>query len=803
MKNLQLALRALARAPGFCLTAVLLVAIGIAASTTAFTLVDALFFRARQGVADARTLYNVHPISTRDASFGGWSHPDFRTLRGQLQPFGDTAAFTGIEAGLKHGGRSETLLLQLVSANFFELLGTRPALGRFFLAEEDDVPGRDAVAVISHRLWRNRFGGAPDVIGERVQLNGADYTVIGVAEPGFHGTFIGFDFDAFVPLAMARLARQEASLSRPDAAWLELLMRTDRPVPAQAEFHRLALALAAGRPAEQREFITQLHPNRPIDDSLRGAALGLAGVLSALAVLVLLVACLNLGSLLLTRTEERRRESAVRLALGAAPKRLVLDWMAECAVIFLIGGALGLLLAHVCAGADLFRQPSAALGLTFDFSPDSRAFAFSLAVTIITGALTGLVPALRAAKTNLVNDLKSGGASFGGPARLRHFFVGAQIACSIVPLVVAGLFARTIARNAEAHPGFAADGLLAIELNLSLLGDDTGRRGREAATRLLEAARQVPGVAGASFASRMPLSLRKQRRTYEVAPPAGGADLKSTAWVTAIEGDYFTTLGARLLAGRALTMEDSFAGAAPVMVIGETAARAWFGAADPLQREVRGGETTYRVVGVVADVKYGALWEQPVIQTYVPVGSAPRTRFHLIARAAAAPGLVGPALSRALQGVAPDLPLGPPLSAADHIDFSLIQQRLGARVAASLGAVCLLLAGIGLYSTLALGAARQTREYGLRLALGSTPAGLAALVARRAGRLVAVGAAGGVAAAWAAATLLRGLLHGVSATDPLVYAATAVVLLLITVLACWLPARRAARVNPLTALRAE
>lgn len=809
LTHVLLPLRALRKSPGFALAAVLLIALGIAASTTAFTLVHTLFFKPRSGIANPAELFNVHP-ARESGDFGSWSYPDFIGTRDGATQFAGLSAFTGLEAGFAVGNRSFSAKTTLASANYFDVLGVRPVLGRFFLPEDEAQFGRSPVAVISHRVWQSEFAGASDVVGQTVRVNGEPLTIVGIAPQGFHGTFIGFDMDLWVPLAMARIISAEGDLSERDAHWLEVIGRLKpgvAPESAQAELQQRYVASGAGRPKpsgfENGGRIVLL-PNRPVDDSLRGTALGFAGALAAIAALVLVTACLNVSSLLLTRAEERRRESAVRLAVGCSRSRLIAHWLTESLVLFTLGGAAGLLLATWIADLGLFRSPSQFIPLSFDFALDVRAFAFCFGVSLFAGLVAGFVPAVRAVRANVINDLKAGGHGATGSTRLRSVMVTAQLALAVVPLIAAGLFARTLEKTAAMPPGFAADKLLVVPLNIGQLGDYKVHA-PAASQRLLEAARRLPGVESATIASRMPLGTGSLG-TYLKAPDAIAPlpDNGLFANLTIVDENYFSALEIPLVAGRAFVPGEANSGATGVTILGETLAKKLYGSADAaLGREVARGNAKLSVIGVARDVKYSRLWEEPRAQFYVPLTGTPRPRLALAVRTAAPPETMIAPLFEALRAAQPDLPMTPPMLGGEQIAVTILPQRLGAKIATVLGGVCLVLATVGLYSVLALGAVRELREFGIRVALGAQGRDLVAIVVRRVALLVAAGGLVGAALAFGLSQLLGSFLHGVSPLDPLTYLGTLGLLALAALLAAWLPARRAAHVNPIVALRAE
>ena len=808
LSSLRLTLRSLLKSPGFFATSVLILALGLAASTTAFTLVHTLFFKPRDGISDPAALFNLHPIAKATGDHESWSYPGFLELQSQTKSLAGLAAFTGFEAGLAHGSRSDSVKTQLVSGSFFAVLGVKPVLGRTFLPEEEKTFGSHPVALISHRYWRDSFGSDPAAIGSSVRINGLSFTIVGVLPPGFHGTFIGFDMDLWVPLAMARVISAEGDLERPDADWLELIGRLApgvTPATAQSELAALARPQLAQRLAGADGYQVALLPNRPIDDDIRGSALGFLGALSVTAGLVLLIGCLNVSGLLLARAESRRREHAVRLALGSSRGQLVCQRLLEGLVVFSAGGLGGLLLAQWTADLALFRTPSQFIPLSFDFSLDWRAFAACFGLTLVTGMLTSLAPALRATQVDLAQDLKTGGAHGStSSTRLRSTLVVAQLAFCVVPLVTAGLFYRAIDQARRISPGYTTRGLLTEQLNISLLSDDFAGQGQLTARRLLERARHLPGVTSATLANRIPVGLGSLSTGLTVDNPPSPLPKEGLGvGLNVIEPAYFETLGIPLLSGQTFTADDDRAGAPPVAILNQAAAQRLFGTADAVGREVWRGKGALRVVAVVPDVKYSRLWEQPRPQLYLPLASTPRPRLQLLVRHEGSPDTVAPNLRSALQEAEPGLPLAPPRTAQESIDVTLLPQKLGAEIAAVLGALSLLLAAIGLYGLLTLDALRQTREFGVRVALGAQRLDLVQLVARRVLRLVGLGLLLGSGCAAALAGVLRGFLPTVGLLDPVSYGAVAFALATVAFLAAWLPARRAAKADPIVALRAE
>jgi predicted permease len=806
LTELTFAIRALLRRPHFLIAAASLIAVGIAVSTTAFSIVRKLFYQPRSGIVDASSIYNVHRAVSGMTDFGSWSYPDYLALRERSTLCAGLVAFTGVEAGFYHDGASRSLKTQLVSANFFDVLGTKPALGHFFVPDDDIHIGTRSNVVISHRLWRDEFASRTDIIGADVRINNISFTVVGIAPAGFHGTFIGFDFDLWIPVSMARVIGEEGDLTIPNAEWLEVFGRLApgaTAASAKTELQQIYTQQSRERSADDRDARVFLMPNRPIDDSLRGTALGFAGVLSGISGLVLLVACLNVAALLLTREEERRRENAVRLALGCSSLRLVGQWLAETLIIFCAGGLGGFVLAQWLTKMPALQSLSLALPLAFDFSPDSGAFLFSLAAAICAGLVTGLIPAWRAAHSQVVDNLRAGGRGATDSSWLRNAMVTGQIAFSLVPLVVAGLFARTLSQTLQTHPGFDAANLLVTTLNLQQLGGDIDDKGLAVAERLRERALTVAGVEAATLSNRIPLGRFSLRTFVTTENPATPMPTNGfLVGVNTVDSQYFDTMHIPILRGRALNLADRSDGPGSV-VINTTMAKQLFGSLDVVDREMQRGSTTLRIVGVARDVAYARLWETSIPQIYIPIAGQTRPIVTLTTRVTGNPNAVAPGLQRVLMSAQPDLPLAPPVTVESQIAATLFPQRLGAGIAAALGGTSLFLAAGGLYGVLALGLLRQSREFGIRIALGAQTGDILALVARRVIWIAGAGIITGGLLAFCASQLLRGFIHGVANFDPVTYAIVGLVLVVVACLASWLPAKRVLQIDPVVALRAE
>jgi predicted permease len=853
-QDLRYAARMLRKQPGFAAAAVLTLALGIGANTAIFSLVNATLLQ-RLPVSGRDRLVYVH----RGNVGGVFSYPLYVALRDANHGFDGFAAWSGMAASLNTDpfdrlgaapsvsrGDSAPDIVNgaIVTGNFFDVLGITAGRGRLLSPSDDVTPGAHPVAVISHDLWQTHFGGSPDIVGRDVRLNGHVFTIVGVTPAAFPGPRLGSPRQLYVPMMMQAIVRPPAAgysgeqnpdllndrrrrTDGPREYTLSWLFGVGRLKPgttleqARAELATLATSYERTRvPSGSPERVTLV----PIDEGdprqrqrLQAVAWLLGGVVAA----VLLIACANIASLLLARTASRRRELAVRLAVGASRARLVRQLLTESLLLSSVGGAIGLGLAWAVIQA--FRAtppPPGALPLTFEFSVDQRVLLFSLVLSFLTGIVFGVAPALKASRPGLVPALKDASGESDGRGRrssLQKTLVIAEVALSLLLLIPAGLFVRSLQAARAVDPGFDVETLVAAPLEINFLRY-TSTRGREFYRQVVERVERLPGVERASVA-RVPVMTgsgrvsglmvegrQGYRDEFVFGAGAGVVTTDPTRINTNVVGPgLFATLGIAFVSGRDFNEQD-VEGRPPVVIVNETTVKMHFGGGNPLGTRVSfGGQRGpwREIVGVVRDSKYAAIGEAALPVAYLPVAQNHETGMTLYVRASVAPASLIGSLRREIQTLEPNLPVRDIQMMTDTIGRSLYAARMGAWLLAVFGGLALLLAAIGIYGVLSFSIARRTREMGIRLALGAETRKVFLLVVRDGMVLVGVGVLIGLTGGLAGARSLASFLYGVEPSDVPTFAAMTTLLTAVALVACVIPARRAMRVNPIVALRYE
>ena len=805
-QDARYAARALGRTPLFTVTAVLSLAVGIGATTAIIALADALLLRAPAGIGAPERLVNVG--RTQDGEgFDNFSYPTFADYRDGATTLSGLAAvqLEPLSLSLAGADGAEAVQGSIVSGNFFEVLRARPSLGRFFLDEEDAVPGERPVVVLSHAFWHERFDADSAVVGRTIVLNGSSFTVVGVAAEGFRGPFAIVP-DLWAPVMSASLLGRPADLlTSRESVWLIAVGRLEPDVPlslAQAELSGIAHRLATSYPGMNVGHGVRVAPASVFPGELRSVVGGFMALLLAVAALVLVIASTNVAGMLLARGAARRREIAVRLALGASRTRLVRQLVTESLLLFVLAGAAGVLLARWLVTALMALVPRLPVQLAVEPRLDGRVLIAALGVSLVCGLLAGLAPALQSTRPALVPTLKADGGGSGRRLRLRSALLVAQIAFSMLLLVTAGLFARALVHAQRIDAGFDPHDVHIASLDLRLANYDEAR-GLALAATLLERSASLPGVRASALSAMLPLDgggLGLGPIDVAGVQPPDPRRGWNADW-NVVSPDYFDVLRIPIVAGRAFTGADR-AGAPDVAIVNETFAKRLWPGQDPVGRAFRNEERTVTVVGVARDAKYRTLGETPRNFVYVPLAQRYFTRTTLLVRTMPGAEVAAP-IRRLVAGLDQALPILDQRSLEDFTATSLFPQRLALRVAGALGGVALLLAVLGIYGVTAYGVAQRTREIGIRVALGARSGSVLRLVLRQGLLLALTGVAVGTAASLGVTHLLRGLLYGLPATDPVAFAGAAALLGLAALLASWIPARRAASVDPMIALRAE
>ena len=812
-QDVRYAIRALGRNPLFALVSVLSIAIGVGATTGIVTLANAFLLRPPPGVGHPERVITVG--STREGrGFDNFSYPNFVDYRASARSVAGLAAirFDPQAASLAGPSGGEPVQMAAASGNVFEVLEARPALGRFFTLDEDRAPGASPVVVLSHRFWTRRFEADSSIVGKAIVLNGSPFTVVGVAAERFQGPF-ALAPDIWVPLTASSLLGTQPELFESRASvWLIAIGRLAPNVgigQAQAELSAIAARLAQQYPSENEGRGLAVMPASLFPGELRPMIAAFLGLLLAVAGLVLAIASTNVAGMLLARASARRREIAVRLALGASRGQLVMQLVVESLLVFAAAGAAGLLLARWLVSGLMALVPRLPVPLAVDVQLDWRVLAFALLVSLVTGLLAGVVPALQSTRPDLVPALKSdtGGTSTRQRLRLRSGLLVAQIAFSMLLLVVGGLFARTLARARSMDPGFDPRGVYIASFDLELANLDSASGGRVAAT-IVERARAIPGVRSAALSTMLPLGgggLGLGR--IEVAgrePPAGqeGEGGWREDWNVVTPG-YFPTMGIPLIRGRDFAESDR-AGAGDVAILNEAFANALFPGQDAVGRTLTNDGRVVTVIGVARNAKYRSLGEPQRNFIYVPLAQRYMGRTNLLVKTApGAASTVAAPIRRLVQDVDARLPILRQQTMEEQTATSLFPQRVALYVSGGLGTVALLLALLGIYGVTAFSVSQRTREIGVRVALGAQRSHVLGLVLRQGVVLAAVGVLVGSLAAFGVTRLIANLLYGVPATDVIAFGGAAVALGLAAVAASWVPARKAAGVDPIIALRSQ
>lgn len=807
LQDLKLAARLWAKSPGFVVAAVLCLALGVGANTAVFSFADFFLFQSLPvSRPDELVRMNIHWAS--GLKYASFSYPDFADLRRDSEVFDGLAASGNVTLHLSAEGRNERLWGELVSADFFSVLGVPLALGREFTRAEESEAGAHPVLILTHALWQGRFAADPGIVGKGVTVNGRPMTVVGVSAPGFHGSGVGIQSSVFLPLGMVQTARPGSNaLDERGSHWIGSVIGRLKPgvdleaarAAVKVQYDRLIAAYPDTNTGKSVSLLPEaqaaLHP------MVRSGFAGFIGLMGAVVGLVLLLACSNVASLLVAKAASRRREIAVRLALGAGRGRLVRQLLAESLLLTLVAGAAGLGLAVVLTRFLAGTPPPVDLPLRLELSPSPRVLAFTLGVALLSSFLVGLAPALSSTRPELVPALKGGGGR-SGSQRLRRGLVVAQVAISLMLLIGSGLALKSFANAHHLDLGFKPDHQLIAGVELGLQGYDEAR-GRVMFDEILRRARELPGVTAAGWATTLLLAFNS-RQTYAVpqghVTPEGSNDPMIDYNI--VGPGYFEAAGLPLLAGRGFETTDG-AEAPGVVIVNRTFAETYWPGEDPLTKTIRMGDTEFRVVGLAGNGKYFSLGEAPKPYLYRSMERIYQGSRVLHLRTAGDEAALVPVVRELVGQLDPDLPLRDLKPMRQQLAFAMLPVRLAAIVVSAFALLALLLASIGLYAVIAFWVGERAPEIGIRMALGAAGAEVRALVLRQGLGLTGWGLGAGLVGGTLLALGASKVLYQVRVVEAGVFIGAALVLATVAFGATLIPALRATALSPVRALRSE
>jgi len=817
-KDVRYAFRTLAKNPGFAFIGIVTLALGMAVNTALFSVINGFLLR---------PLPVPHPeqitvLALQQSALPGthrFSYPDYEDLRDQTGSFSDLLAYRVTLASVAVDHSAEHSIISRVSSNYFSALGIRPAFGRLILPSEGRTPGADPIMVLGYSYWRKKFDGDPNVVGKKVEVNGLPFTVVGVAPEDFHGTYSVLDMDAYIPFSAEPKEDPDATIqkiwSSRGSRTLTLMGRLKPDVTmkqAQASLNVVAQRIAQQHPDTEKDITVQLYPEkmaRPDPDPENPVPLA-AIAFMAMAGLVLLVACFNIANVLLVRATVRQREMAIRAALGAGHGRLVRQYLTESLLLAFLGGGAGLLLGSWAAGILGSLRLGTDLPIHLDFHPDASVYLFALGTVLLTGMIVGIMPALRAARTDVITVLHEGGrGSSSGPRRqlARNTLVVAQVAGSLVLLVVAGLFVRSLEKAEKISLGFNPDHILNLSVDVDQVGYNESR-GREFFQDIENRLPALPGVESVAQAFLVPMGVvsSNDRVWIEDHPLEAGQQPAELEYNMVTPG-YFDTLQIPVLRGRKFTAADGEK-APPVAIINQNMAKKFWPNEDALGKRfgTKGASGPFvEVVGIAQDGKYQNVTEAPMPFFYLPIDQSYMSIRTIHVRTSVPPETLARPIESQIHELAPGLPITQVQTMTESLQGAngFFFFRFGAQLTAIMGLLGLILAVVGIYSVVSYAAVQRTQEIGIRMAMGAAPRDILRMVLRQGLGVVGIGLALGLVVALAGTRVMGSLFLGIKPTDPLTFIVVVLLLTAIALFACWIPAYRATRIDPLVALRYE
>ena len=809
-QDLRFGLRMLRRSPGFSILALLCLTLGIGTNAAVLSWIEGILIRPYPLVTHQDRMFALNATTRGETEYTGLSYPEFRDYEKNSTLFESFIVDKITGTTLSVGDRAERASGAIVSANYFDALGVRPILGRGFRPEEGEGRNAHPVTVIGYRTWKDRYGGDPDIIGRMQYLNGVQHTIIGVAPEKFHGTFIGYSFSFWVPVSMQETFDSTGyKLEDRSARWIEgyaFLKPGVTRQQADAELHAISQRLEKDYPETNRGHDLSLSPLWRTPFNQAGNMTSTLAITMAVVFSVLLIACANVSNLLLARSLLRRHEMTMRLALGAGRRRLIKQLFTEGLILSVIAAVGGIAVAYCCRNALVLSFPSPAAGIVMDLpgQVDWRVLVASVVICIGATMLFALMPAIHASHIDLSGALKTGSAGVvagSNRSRLRSALVLIQVSLSFVLLAGTGLLLQSLQRMQKTSPGFSTD-VIVSRADLVSAGYNL-ERAKAFDTQLLDRVRGIPGVESATLARLIPFSYGDFSSTslaidgYQPAP-----DEQLNSSYLEVGEDYFKTLGIPILAGREFHRTDDES-AVPVAVINETMAAKYWPGKEPIGQRLKVKDRWLQIVGVAKNVNYEDKLELPRSFFYVPLRQNFLESNSLLIRTRETPGAIRSVLAREVRALDPNLAPTAPFRVQEQVDRKGYTQRLAATLIAIFGAMALFLAAIGLYAVMSYSVSQSTRELGLRMALGAGVKDLLGKVMSHGLRLTAAGIVIGAVAAVMLTRLMGNLLYKVNPRDPIAFGLAVVVIAVASLTACFLPAWRATRIDPVQALREQ
>jgi predicted permease len=809
-QDLRYSLRMFARAPGFAAITILTLALGIGANTTIFSWINSALLNPVPGITKPSEILSLTQARP-DGDPLGFSYPDLQAMRNGQQSFSGIAGCMFTPVSLTGRGQPERVWGMVASANYFEVLGVRPILGRGFVPAEDQKPGGAPVAVISYRLWQTHFAANPNIVGQTIEINQHPYTVVGVTPPLFQGSLTGLRMELWVPVMMqAQLMPGGDMLHDHTNLWLFAYARLKPGVSLHQAQEEMTVHLkqeATKYPAEHKGHDRVIaYPLWKNPFSMNYFLATLLPMLMAIAGLVLLLACANVANLMLVRSVGRRREIAIRMSLGASRWRLVRQLLAESLILALAGGAVALLITLWTAGTLMKFIPVMDFPLSLTVRTDGSVLLTTMVISLLTGVIFGILPALRASSVAPVAVLKeeTGSASSGlRKARLASGLVVAQISLSLLLLVCAGLFIRSVRRAEQINPGFNSHNVLIASYDLFSAGY-TNEKGAEFDRQLVAKLGALPGIQSVALSSRVPMGLIPDSTSVK---PEGYVAQESESMempMAIVTPNFLRTVQIPLVKGRDFTLEDTES-SQRVVIVNEAFAKRYWPGQEALGKQLNSDLTHewFRVVGVARDSKVGSLTEAPTPFLYLPLSQVYRTTMIVHARVNGDPLAFGKSVERTIHELHGDLVVFDVTSLDIGEQINSFPQRIAGTFVGAFGLLALVLGAVGIYGVTAYTTRQRTHEIGIRMALGANKDDILRLVLGHGLRLTFIGVALGLLASFALTRYLSSLLLGVSSTDAITFSSVAILLCAVALFASFIPARRAMRVDPMVALRYE